>query len=245
MHEALPHARAGCGAKTRSGGACKNAPMENGRCRMHGGATPAGIASPHFRTGRYSRYLPDRLLARYHTGQADPDLLSQHEEIALIDARLADLLQRVDTGESGMQWKKARKAFADLQKALNNETEPDGMDQFQALAALAEAIAEGIADYEAWNEVNRTLNRRRQLVESERKRFVEMQQTITVERAMTLIAAMADIVKRHVSDQTTRTLIGRELLQLTGREPGRVLDGAGGGDDHEMGAAARSADSGI
>lgn len=26
-----------CGAKTRSGGACKNSPMPNGRCRMHGG----------------------------------------------------------------------------------------------------------------------------------------------------------------------------------------------------------------
>ncbi|MDB5966479.1 MAG: hypothetical protein JWQ72_2979 [Polaromonas sp.] len=29
-----------CGAKTRSGGPCKTAPMQNGRCRMHGGATP-------------------------------------------------------------------------------------------------------------------------------------------------------------------------------------------------------------
>jgi uncharacterized protein YjcR len=32
-----PHARKTCGAKTRSGKPCKNAPMANGRCRMHGG----------------------------------------------------------------------------------------------------------------------------------------------------------------------------------------------------------------
>lgn len=39
-----------CGAKTRDGSPCRNLPMRNGRCRMHGGAstgrkTAAGIAS--------------------------------------------------------------------------------------------------------------------------------------------------------------------------------------------------------
>jgi len=38
-----------CGAKTRSGAPCRNLPMKNGRCRMHGGAstgpkTAAGLA---------------------------------------------------------------------------------------------------------------------------------------------------------------------------------------------------------
>jgi glucans biosynthesis protein len=29
-----------CGARTRSGGRCKGMQMANGRCRMHGGASP-------------------------------------------------------------------------------------------------------------------------------------------------------------------------------------------------------------
>ena len=38
-----------CGAKTRAGAPCRNLPMKNGRCRMHGGPstgprTAAGIA---------------------------------------------------------------------------------------------------------------------------------------------------------------------------------------------------------
>lgn len=33
-------AESSCGAKTRSGEPCKSKPMPNGRCRMHGGATP-------------------------------------------------------------------------------------------------------------------------------------------------------------------------------------------------------------
>jgi hypothetical protein len=42
-----------CGARNRSGSPCQARPMPNGRCRMHGGATPGGVASPHFKQGRY------------------------------------------------------------------------------------------------------------------------------------------------------------------------------------------------
>jgi hypothetical protein len=40
-------------------------PMANGRCRMHGGKSLHGIASPRFKHGRYSKYLFARLAGRY------------------------------------------------------------------------------------------------------------------------------------------------------------------------------------
>ncbi|WP_368860893.1 HGGxSTG domain-containing protein [Desulforhabdus sp. TSK] len=46
-----------CGAKTRSGGNCKNPAMKNGRCRLHGGKStgaPKGNKNA-FKHGRYSR----------------------------------------------------------------------------------------------------------------------------------------------------------------------------------------------
>jgi hypothetical protein len=44
-----------CGAKTRSGGLCKNAPIgDTGRCRMHGGKSLSGIAHPNYKHGPYS-----------------------------------------------------------------------------------------------------------------------------------------------------------------------------------------------
>jgi hypothetical protein len=30
-----------------------------GRCHLHGGKTPAGIGSPHFKHGFYSKYVPE------------------------------------------------------------------------------------------------------------------------------------------------------------------------------------------
>ena len=47
-----------CGAKTKEG-VCKNLPMENGRCRLHGGLTPKKHPNHQaklnaLKTGRYS-----------------------------------------------------------------------------------------------------------------------------------------------------------------------------------------------
>ena len=45
-----------CGARTRSGGRCKNLAMfPAGRCRMHGGLSLRGLASPRYKHGRYSK----------------------------------------------------------------------------------------------------------------------------------------------------------------------------------------------
>ena len=59
--------------------------MPNGRCRLHGGKSPAGLASPHYKDGRYSKALPARLAARYATAEADPRLLELRDEVALTD----------------------------------------------------------------------------------------------------------------------------------------------------------------
>jgi hypothetical protein len=204
-----------CGAKTRSGQPCRSAPMANGRCRMHGGTSLAGLASPTLKTGRYSRYLPERLSERYQESLADGELLALREEIALTDARLADLLKRVDTGESGALWQAARGALREFQAA---RTRADVPKMTEWLLVLETTIQKGASDYAAWGEIATVLEQRRRLVESERKRLVEMQQVITVEKAMVLIAALTDIVKRHVTDRDTRAAISAELIQLTARE---------------------------
>ena len=47
-----------CGARTRSGQACRGPAMPNGRCRMHGGKSPGaplGERNGNYRHGRYTR----------------------------------------------------------------------------------------------------------------------------------------------------------------------------------------------
>src|SRR5690625_2471208 len=59
-----PHANNLCGAKTRAGHPCKNRPMANGRCRMHGGkSTGPPKQNSNARThGLFAKYLPDETL---------------------------------------------------------------------------------------------------------------------------------------------------------------------------------------
>lgn len=68
-----------------------------GRCHRHGGATPTGLASPNWKNGRWSQYLPVGVLAKFQEGLADPDLMKLRQDTALIDAALTDYTERLKT----------------------------------------------------------------------------------------------------------------------------------------------------
>jgi len=191
---------------------------------LHGGKTPVGSANPSFKHGRYSKYLPTRLLERYHESQSDPELLNLSAEISLVDARLAELLKRVDTGEAKDHWTQASKLIKDVRAA--------GSDRVlvqQLIGELGETIKEAQQDYSVWDEINRQMDQRRRLVESERKRLVEMQQFISQEKAIVLVTALLDAIKRHVTDRKALTAVSNELVRILG-SPSSAEPSRGAGD---------------
>jgi len=219
-----------CGAKTRAGGTCRQPALANGRCRYHGGKTPVGIESVHFRHGRYSKYLPARLAARYSEAQQDPALLELRAEIALIDTRLTDVLDRLDKGESGALWEIVSSEFDKFKKA---QVVKDTDEARAALSALDSLFTDGIGDYAAWKEVSELVEQRRKLVESERKHEVETQQTLSVEQALSLIGSIHETIRRHVADSAARQLIAADLARLVGNAPGAGGGGGRGARDAE------------
>lgn len=50
-----PMPRAFCGAKTRTGGFCKQPAMKNGRCRLHGGKSLSGTVHGRYKHGRKTK----------------------------------------------------------------------------------------------------------------------------------------------------------------------------------------------
>jgi hypothetical protein len=54
------------------------------------------VASPNFKTGRYSRSIPGHLVATYERAIRDPKLLSLRDEIALTDIMIGDSLAQLD-----------------------------------------------------------------------------------------------------------------------------------------------------
>lgn len=213
--------RAICGAKTRSGAPCQSPPMQNGRCRMHGGKSPGGIASPALKHGRYSQYLPERLMDRYQKALNDKDMLNLRHEVALVDTRIADLLEQVERGDLGARWLELQEHFTDLTIATQKQDLGAGRAAFEQIGTL---IHSGANDYLTWTQISAMLEQRRKLVDTERRMLVDMQQMITSEQAMTLVAALTDIVRKRVSDRDTLAAIQSDLVRLLNRQPDRRAD---------------------
>jgi len=90
-----------CAARSkRSKERCRNPAVANcTTCRMHGAQTPRGILSPNFRHGRRSKHLPQNILSLYSEGlETDTaKLLDLRDEICLVDARLNQILEKLQT----------------------------------------------------------------------------------------------------------------------------------------------------
>ena len=189
----------------------KDAKAGSNVCRFHGGASGKGIASASYKTGKYSKHLPTRLLEHYQSAVSDSELLALREDIALIDTRLADLLSRVDAGEGGSLWQQLNSNNKELMAALNDHDE----------SAIAETLAEqiciihqGNSDYQAWREINKLLEQRRKQAESERKRLMDMQQYVSVESTMVLVSALINSCRTHVKDSKALQHISNDLSRL-------------------------------
>jgi hypothetical protein len=203
-----------CGARTKHDGTpCERSPIRGRtRCRLHGGKTLVGTACPHFRSGRYSVYLPERLRERYEQAEDDTELLSLRSEVALVDARLVDLLSRVDSGESGQLWTDLKRAHREFTVAKRGE---DVARMHTTLARVEQLIDSAVDDHQAWAEIGERIEQRRRLTESEAKRLVVLQQMLTAEQAMALMRAMIDIITRHVTDKQALRDIIVDMRALT------------------------------
>lgn len=152
-------------------------------------------------------------MSRYAEAQADVDLLALREEIGLIDARLSDVLSRVDTGESGQGWRDLRSAYDAVISARGDPAEAAAL-----MRELGDMIRQGAGDWQAWGDVRVLIQERRKLVESEGKRLVAMQSMISTERVMVLVGALTDIIRKHVHDRDALVAISAELGVLTTRD---------------------------
>ena len=194
-----------CGSQLRKkpGRFCQRPPMKGRtRCRIHGGKSLRGAESPSYKTGRHSKYMPEGLLDKYHEASNDPALLSLHSDIALVDTRLADLLTKIDTGESGSLYKRLKVSWKNVRETKDDAAREVALSEHGSLLGLA------IKEELVWDDIHKMLDQRNRLVSSERKRYVEMSQVITADRAVMLFAQVAEAIKETVTDKD-------ELRKLT------------------------------
>lgn len=209
MQTRTPHAVNPCGAKTRSGEPCKQRAMPNGRCRMHGGASLRGMDSASFKTGRYSRSIPDHLADRYRASLEDEERHDLRDEIAVAEAKVADCLYRmsVDPGDSDTLWIKLRNLEREMRRAQNPR-------RAELLAVLLDTIQAGGEAAVASRELDGWLARKGRAVEADMRVAKDKQHMIRVEEFMAAMAAVLEVIRRNVDDDAIRRRMGRELRAI-------------------------------
>jgi hypothetical protein len=206
-----------CAHNRPDGTFCERWPL-NGkkRCKRHGGAAPVGVQNGRWVTGRYSKYLPPRLQERYQFALSDPTMLSVRDDIALLDARLEDLLRRADTGEAGKIWQRLKQQKAEMLQARSRK-DPEGVQA--ALQSIMVLIDHGFGDHLTWEDIRSTVLDRNRLVRSESRRLVDAHQMVTVERLVTFMQVLGQILLSEIPDKTVARRIVGQIQSLM------VIDG--------------------
>lgn len=201
------------GTSKQSGEQCKrNAKPGFTKCVIHGGGTPVGTNSPHYRGKGRSKHIPQPLLEAYTEAQTDAELLSIRDDIAVTEVLLQSALSRLENRESGKSWGLIKKSVEGLQKAFANENYGECMVVVQA---MRDVIDENVAHFAAEQEVRDNFELMLKLKQGERKRLTDMQQMVTSEKATMLISALLEAVRRNVTDSGTLNAIQSEFVRLT------------------------------
>jgi len=225
-----------CGAKTRKGTPCKNPPLENGRCRFHGGKSLGGVAHPNFKHGRYSKYLnDDDVLESYAAGLADPDLLSLRDNLALTDVRIGQILGGMPGPDV---WDAMQTAKNELKTARASR---DWDAMASAMTELEQLIEEGATAGVSWAEFVALSEHRRRLAESERKRAIEMRYLVAVDAVLLKVSALVEYLRQRVHDRALlNDILGETRRVFSGRGDAAGGSGSGAGRVRPAGTGAGS-----
>jgi hypothetical protein len=114
----------------------------------------------------------------------------------------------VDTEQYGSIWKQTADGFHKLKAAINSK---DANMMATALNDLEDCIKRGYGDMSTWDSILRLIEQRRKLVDSERKRQMDLQQVITAEQSMLLVSTLIRAVTEHVTDPKQLNAISNEI----------------------------------
>ena len=195
--------------------------MANGRCRLHGGASPgAGPGHPAWKHGARSRLydLPrHRAIARsFARLLTHPQLRKLDEDLALISLRVEDLLQRLGGNESEAGWE----AAVSIMEKFDAATKTDDSDKVVgAVNDLRRLLRRGMGEEIQWRELREVIAERADLVSKD----AAIQQRVG---ALVPASDVIDFVGQLVSDLESEGVDHVVLGRLRRRWATRLGGGA-------------------
>ena len=151
-------------------------------CWRDGGESLRGVASPSYKNGKWSAFVPEPLLPTFTAAIESGDLLSGMRTLGMMAAREEQLLKRLDTGESGKNWAAVRDQLALFRRAARNPDEDQGRTDAQAALREMERLAtQGQVDAEAWEALFELWERARKISDTEMRRREKARVLVPIE----------------------------------------------------------------
>lgn len=195
--------------------------LPNGRCKMHGGRKKNVMDNltagrPNQRLAKYSKYMSPEMAKQYEASVQSENLLRMHDEIALVDVRLAELLGRAKIGESAELWKRFEGLMAEAAERCKRKE----WDKVTATIQNTQAILDSArSDYVVWKHIGNEVDRRARLVKTEHEHKIAENQMMSVAQVMLLMAAISEIIMRNVRDEVAANIIKKDIGRLISLPP--------------------------
>ncbi len=172
----------------------------------------------------FAKYLPKDVARRVLDAASNEHLLNVSHDVALVMARMQELMKRLDTGEYSDLWKALGELWHKLNEvgaAIAAEENPEAIADLkteyqQTLKSIGAVIVRGGDREKAWAEIIRLDGMLSGLKRSETQRRREAGLTMDAEQAFALVGKLQDIITEEVVDSDTRTRIAVKLATLLG-----------------------------
>lgn len=206
-----PSGRQCCGWDKKKERRCSN-PATHGTtvCARHGSGMALANMKPTAKNRKHGRYaqMQKGLLEKYEVARRDPEILALREEIHLIDAMIAEALETVDAGMNTGLWGKAREQYRNFQVAM---VAKDDRRMRESFANLEDIINTGNSNSLARDQVMKLIDQRKRIVESERKRYIEMKAMVTTDELILMVQRFGEILKLHIKDPDILRAIATDM----------------------------------
>lgn len=209
-----------CGAASKNGSLCRTPPMPNGRCQKHGGGSP-GRPVKH---GRYSRSL-GFLAEHYKAALKQPAaLLDLTEPLALMDAMVRRIAERMSTGDT-MELRS--RALELLDEARSSTDDPARAASL--MMELRRLLQQGVDEDKAMHELRDATEAFAKRAEEAWRILLARQNSINQQHLVSVLAGFVEIVQAESDGPTAQRIIGRihqEVMRSdpTTRLPPALLD---------------------
>lgn len=213
------------------------------KCHYHGGRALRGVAHPNFKHGLHTELVqavPKHMREIFIRTMQRDDLVHLRGEISLLETREYQLLEQLQGGGSPEFWKRLRslrRDHDDLQRELEearaegSKWDQEKIDRAQekvdaVTREILGMIDQGAKEADVWKEILESVEMRRRLSDTERRRLEMLQQVMTPDQALAFASHLVNIVRDVVSDRNQLSaIVARVQLLLPGRsDDGAIID---------------------